>query len=131
VRRGILGVATQCHFEAQKQRKTELPECFDPNIDALDANKLLNQYGKIGAFELSAGAFKFLHQTQRLIQSHSKLEGTVLCIDTNFLAFANFAFQDIDAEGVENFFLDRALERARTVNRVVSFAGEQFLGRIG
>jgi hypothetical protein len=31
------------------------------------------------------------------------------------LAFADFAFEDVDAERVENFFLDRAPERARAV----------------
>ena len=46
------------------------------------------------------------------------------------LAFADFAFEDVNAEWVENFFLNRAPERTRAVNRIVPFAREQFLGRI-
>ena len=60
-----------------------------------------------------------------------KFESAVFCIDTDCLSFADFSSEDVDAEGVENFFLDCALERPRAVNRVVSFPGEQFLGRIG
>ena len=43
------------------------------------------------------------------------------------LAFADFAFEDVDAEWVENFFLDGAPERAGTLNRIVPFARKQFL----
>jgi hypothetical protein len=46
----------------------------------------------------------------------------------NGLAFADFAFENVDAERVENFFLDRAPKRARTVNGIVSFAGQPLLG---
>src|SRR5882757_10183211 len=46
------------------------------------------------------------------------------------LAFADFAFEDVDAEWVENFFLDGAPERTRSVNRIETFARKQFLGRI-
>src|SRR5437867_4387549 len=49
----------------------------------------------------------------------------------NGLAFADFAFEDVDAEWIENFFLNRAPERTRAVNRIVPFAREQFLSRIG
>jgi len=46
------------------------------------------------------------------------------------LAFADFAFEDVDRERVENFLLDRAAERARAVNRIAAFVREQRLGRI-
>src|SRR4029453_3064039 len=60
-----------------------------------------------------------------------KFERTVFCIDVDGLAFADFAFENIDAERVENFFLNRTAERARAVDRVISFAREQLLGRVG
>ena len=47
------------------------------------------------------------------------------------LTFVNFAFEDVDAERVEDFFLNRTLERTRTVNRIVAFARNQFFGRVG
>src|SRR5438552_3403834 len=47
------------------------------------------------------------------------------------LAFADFAFENIDAERVENFSLNRASKRSRAVNRIISFARQQFLGGIG
>src|SRR2546426_12027480 len=47
------------------------------------------------------------------------------------LTFADFAFEDVDAEWVENFFLNCAPERTRSVNRIETFAREQFLGGIG
>src|SRR5438874_11552818 len=47
------------------------------------------------------------------------------------LTFADVAFQDVDTEWVENFFLDRAPERTRSVNRIETFARQQFLSRVG
>ena len=52
----------------------------------------------------------------------AKLERAVFRIDLNGLAFADFAFEDVDREWIENFFLDRAAEWARAVNRIVTFA---------
>jgi hypothetical protein len=46
------------------------------------------------------------------------------------LAFADFAFQNVDAKRIEDFFLNRALERARAVSRIITFARDQLLGRI-
>src|SRR5205823_8731141 len=43
----------------------------------------------------------------------------------------DFTFENVDAKRVENFFLDGALEGTRSVNRVVTFARDQFLGGIG
>jgi len=60
-----------------------------------------------------------------------KLERAVFGIDMDGLAFADFAFKDVYAERVENFFLDCALQRAGAVNGIVTFARDQFLGRIG
>src|SRR5712692_2393724 len=60
-----------------------------------------------------------------------KFERAIFCIDMDGLAFADFAFQDVYAERVENFFLDCALQRARAVNGIVTFARNQFLSRIG
>jgi len=57
-----------------------------------------------------------------------EFERAVFGIDMDGLAFADFAFEDVDAERVEDFFLNRTLERARTVNRVVTFARNQFFG---
>src|SRR2546430_1688909 len=51
----------------------------------------------------------------------AKLESAVFRIDLNSLAFADFAFEDVDRERVENFFLDRAPERARAVDGIVAF----------
>src|SRR5437762_3149857 len=61
----------------------------------------------------------------------TKLERAIFCIDTNALAFMKFAFEDVETERVQNFFLNCALERSRAVHRIVAFAGEQFLRRIG
>ena len=61
----------------------------------------------------------------------AKLEGAVLGVDVNGLAFADFAFEDVETEGIENLLLNRALQRARAINRIVPFTREQFLGRIG
>jgi hypothetical protein len=58
----------------------------------------------------------------------AKFERAVFSIDADGVAFSDFAFEDVDAEGVENFFLDRAPQRAGTVNRVVTFAREQRFG---
>src|SRR5713101_3139905 len=63
--------------------------------------------------------------------SRAKLERAVFGIDMDDLALVDFAFQNVDAERVENFFLDRAFQRARAVNRIVTFARDQVLGRIG
>ena len=60
--------------------------------------------------------------------THVERKRAVFCVHLDGLAFADFAFENVDAEGVENFFLDRAPEGARAVNRVISFAREQFLG---
>ena len=42
-----------------------------------------------------------------------------------------FAFEDVETEGIENFLLNRALQWARAINRIVPFTREQLLGRIG
>ena len=47
---------------------------------------------------------------------------TVTRVDLDGLSFANFAFEDVDRERIENFFLDHAPERARAVNGIVTFA---------
>ena len=44
------------------------------------------------------------------------------------MAFADFAFEYVDAEWVENFFLNGAPQRPRAINWIVPFAREQFLG---
>src|SRR5207237_9232685 len=61
----------------------------------------------------------------------AKFECAISGIDMDCLTFADFAFQNVETERIENFFLDRASERACAVNGIVSFAREQFLGRIG
>ncbi len=61
----------------------------------------------------------------------SKFEGAISRVDMNRLAFADFAFEYVDAERIENFFLNHAPQRVRAVNGVVSLACQQFLGRIG
>src|SRR5205823_7050707 len=60
-----------------------------------------------------------------------KLECAVFGVNVNGLAFVKFAFEDVETERVQNFFLNCALERARAINRIVAFAREQFLRRIG
>src|SRR5436305_4202286 len=60
-----------------------------------------------------------------------ELERAVLRIDADGLAFADFAFEDVDREWVENFFLNRAAKRARAVNRIVAFASKMCFGGIG
>src|SRR5437660_12785550 len=60
-----------------------------------------------------------------------KLERAIFRIDMDGLAFADFAFENVDAEWVENFFLNRALQRARAINGIVAFARNQFFGRVG
>ena len=60
-----------------------------------------------------------------------EFERAVFGIDMDGLTLADFPFEDVDAERVENFFLDRALQRAGAINGIVTFARNQFLGRIG
>jgi hypothetical protein len=57
----------------------------------------------------------------------AKLKRTVFCTDADGLAFSDFAFEDVDAERIENFFLNSAAKRACTQTRVVPFAREEFL----
>src|SRR5262249_46966734 len=52
-------------------------------------------------------------------------------IDVNGLAFADFAFEDVDAERIENFLLNGTSQRTRAVNGIVSLACQEFLCRIG
>ena len=49
----------------------------------------------------------------------------------NSLTFFHFAFEDVDRKRVENFALDRAPQRARPVNGIVTCAREQLFGRVG
>src|ERR1700720_3066337 len=60
-----------------------------------------------------------------------ELARAVFCINMDGLAFADFAFENVDAERIENFLLNRASERAGAVNGIVTFAREKCLGRIG
>src|SRR6266404_312687 len=53
-----------------------------------------------------------------------ELKRTISRIDFHSLAFADFAFEDVDRERVENFFLNGAAKRARAVDRIVTFARE-------
>jgi len=62
---------------------------------------------------------------------YAEFQRAVLRIDMDGLPFADFAFQDIDAERIENFFLNGASQRTRAVNRIVTFPRQEFLGRIG
>ena len=57
----------------------------------------------------------------------AKLKRTVFCTDVDSLTFSDFAFEDVDAERIENFLLNSAAERARTQTRIVPFAREEFL----
>src|SRR2546428_9632258 len=59
-----------------------------------------------------------------------KLERAVFRVDVNGLAFADFAFEDVDRQRIENLFLNRAPERTRAVNRIVTFAGKELFSRI-
>src|SRR6266545_5132402 len=52
-------------------------------------------------------------------------------VDLNAIAFFEFSLEDLNRQGILNQTLDRPLERARSVNRVVSFVGKQCLGAIG
>jgi hypothetical protein len=58
----------------------------------------------------------------------AKFQHAVFCIYVDGLAFADFAFEDVDAQRIENFLLNGAPERTRTVNGIVTFAREKFLG---
>src|SRR5258707_6618835 len=58
----------------------------------------------------------------------AKQQRAVFGINIDSLAFADFAFEDVDAQRVENFFLNGAPKRTRTVNGIVTFAREKFLG---
>ena len=46
----------------------------------------------------------------------------------NGLAFADFPFENVDRERVEDFFLNGAAERTRAIDRIVAFAGEELFG---
>ena len=49
----------------------------------------------------------------------------------NGLAFADFAFENIDAERIENLSLNGTPQGSRAVNGIVAFAREQCIGGIG
>src|ERR1043166_2741810 len=57
-----------------------------------------------------------------------KFERPVFCVHANGLAFANFAFENIDTEWIENFSLNSAPQRTRAINGIVPFPREQ-IGR--
>ena len=61
----------------------------------------------------------------------SKTSFPLSLVDPDRLAFVEFSFEDLEAERIENLFLDRALQRPRAVNRIVAFARDQCLGGIG
>jgi hypothetical protein len=70
-------------------------------------------------------------KSKSLRESVAKLERAVFGVDFDSLAFPDFAFKDVNAKRIENFLLDGALERTCSVNRVVTFARDQFLRGIG
>jgi hypothetical protein len=65
----------------------------------------------------------------RLVRA--KFKRSVFCIDMDNLAFADLAFKNVETERIENLFLNRALSRTCTVNRIVTFAGNKRLRRLG
>src|SRR5439155_8023077 len=73
---------------------------------------------------------RYICRNREISRLRSKLQSSVFRIDADGLAFADFAFQDVDAERVENFFLNGAAQRTRAVNGIVTFARQQLLGRI-
>jgi hypothetical protein len=103
-----------------------------------NADRHLVGTGVLAAVELDVGLGPRAHKNARIkLQCRIpqlfflKFQRAVFCIDVDRLAFADFPFKNVDAERVENFFLNGTPKRSGTVNRIVSFAGEQFLGRIG
>ena len=58
----------------------------------------------------------------------AKFERPVFGVHADGLAFADFSFENVDAEWVENFSLNGAPQRACAINWVVTFARKQFLG---
>jgi hypothetical protein len=101
------------------------------------AGKLVQIKRQPQSFFASHGTIFFNLCVKRCLWRHEKIltrvdgERTIFCIGMDDLALADFAFKDVDAKRVEDFFLNRALERARTVNRIVTLARDQLLGRIG
>ena len=56
---------------------------------------------------------------------------TVLGINPNRLTFVKFPLQDVHAQGIENVFLDRPLQRTRAIDGIVTVAGDERFGSVG
>ena len=55
----------------------------------------------------------------------------VFLVRADRLSLVKFALEDIEAERIENLFLNHAFERTRPVNGIVTFASDERLGPIG
>ena len=60
-----------------------------------------------------------------------KFQRAVCGVNADGLSFAEFAFEDVDTERIENFSLNGAPQRSRAVNGIVTFACEQCLCGVG
>jgi hypothetical protein len=99
--------------------RTQIQSC-----DQLNGSRVItkNQYRIVETFlrtPVSQGTSSSSAFTNHFSAKH---ERAVFCIDFHGLAFTDFAFEDVDAERIENFFLNGAPQRARAVNRIVTFA---------
>jgi len=56
-----------------------------------------------------------------------EFERAVSLVHADGLPFSEFAFEKIEAEAVEDFFGDRALQRSRSIHWSVTFAGNKRL----
>src|SRR3954469_16311715 len=63
--------------------------------------------------------------------SFFKLQSIAAAVDHHRVAFEEVALEHPERERIEHQPLNRALERPRAVDRIVSFTRELFLGRFG
>ena len=92
------------------------------------AGKLVQIKRQLQSLFASHGTIFFNLCVKRGLRRHEKIlsrvecERAIFCIDVDRLTFADFTFQNVDAEWIEDFFLNGPFERARAVNRIVTFA---------
>ena len=59
-----------------------------------------------------------------------KLDRAVFRFCPDGLPFTKFSLENVHAQGIEQVALDRAFQRPRAVNRIITFAGNERFRRV-
>ena len=126
----ILFVATDIDGDVELIVCRPQPEHFGGFRIAFDRVWRIERFHLGRAKDLTRIRLKFSVQSKHVHAKSllAKYERTVLRVDLDGLAFANFAFKDVDTERVEHFFLNGAAQRTSAVNGIVTFPRQKFLG---